>query len=68
MSSEIDKIKKVDELVATIKKHTSVAEHMDTKRLDDLETRLKALEEKPKRNQESINALFISNIFLYGLP
>ncbi|MGA2523743.1 MAG: hypothetical protein ABSF65_06270 [Candidatus Bathyarchaeia archaeon] len=68
MSSEMDKIKKVDELGATIKKHTSAAEHTDTKRLDDLETRLKALEEKPKRNQESINALFISNIFLYGLP
>jgi hypothetical protein len=68
MSSEMDKIKKVDELGATIKKHTSAAEHTDTKRLDDLETRLKALEEKPKRNQESINTLFTSNIFLCGLP
>ena len=61
MSSEMDKIKKVDELGATVKKHTSAAEHTDKKRLDDLETRLKALEEKLKRNYKSINTLFISN-------
>ena len=38
MSSEMDKIKKkVEELEATVKKHTSAAEHTDKKRLDDLE-------------------------------
>jgi len=50
MSSEIEKIKKkLDELDADIKKHTSQAVHADKKRLDDLDARLKALEEKVKK-------------------
>jgi len=60
MSSEMDKIKKVDELGATIKKHTSAAEHTDTKRLDDLETRLKALE----KSQKEIRNLLMLFLFL----
>ncbi len=50
MSSEMEKIKKkLDELEATVKKHTSAAEHSDKKRIDDLDARLKALEEKVKK-------------------
>jgi hypothetical protein len=50
MSSEMEKIKKkLDALEATVKKHASAAEHVDKKRLDDLEARLKALEEKAKK-------------------
>jgi polyhydroxyalkanoate synthesis regulator phasin len=50
MSSEMDKIKKkLDELEATVKKHTSAAEHSEKKRIDDLEARLKTLEEKVKK-------------------
>ncbi len=50
MSSEIEKIKKkIEELEATVKKHTSAAEHADKKRLDDFEARLKVLEEKAKK-------------------
>ena len=50
MSSEMDKIKKkLDELEATVKKHTSSEEHSEKKRIDDLEVRLKALEEKVKK-------------------
>jgi transcription elongation GreA/GreB family factor len=50
MSTEMDKIKKkVEELEANVKKHTSAAEHADKKRLDDLEARIKALEEKAKK-------------------
>jgi hypothetical protein len=50
MSSEMDKIrKKLDELEANIKKHTSAAEHSEKKRIDDLDARLKALEEKVKK-------------------
>ena len=41
--------KKLEELDATVKKHASAAEHADKKRLDDLEARLKALEEKLKK-------------------
>jgi len=50
MSSEKDKIKKkLDDLEATVKKHTSSAEHANKQRLDNLEARLKALEEKVKK-------------------
>ncbi|HYA77881.1 MAG TPA: hypothetical protein VEF91_04115 [Verrucomicrobiae bacterium] len=50
MSSEMDKLKKkIDELEATVKKHTSAATHDEKKRIDDLEARLKALEEKVKK-------------------
>jgi tetrahydromethanopterin S-methyltransferase subunit G len=50
MSGEMEKIKKkLDELEATVKKHTSSAEHADKKRLEDLDARLKALEEKVKK-------------------
>ena len=50
MSSEMEKIKKrLDELEAHIKKHSSEEVHSDKKRLDDLEARLKALEEKAKK-------------------
>ena len=50
MSSEMDKIKKkIDELDAAVKKHTAAAEHSEKKRIDDLEARLKALEEKIKK-------------------
>ncbi|MGA3290596.1 MAG: hypothetical protein ABSD42_10200 [Candidatus Bathyarchaeia archaeon] len=50
MSSEIEKIKKkLDALDADIKKHTAQAVHADKKRLDDLDARLKALEEKAKK-------------------
>ena len=46
----MEKIKqKLEELDATVKKHASAAEHADKKRLDDLEARLKALEEKAKK-------------------
>ena len=41
--------KKLEELDATVKKHASAAEHADKKMLDDLEARLKALEEKLKK-------------------
>ena len=50
MSSEIEKIKKKqEELDATIKKHFAEAKLADKKRLDDLDARLKALEEKAKK-------------------
>ena len=50
VSSEMEKIKKkVDELEATVKKHTSAAGHDEKKRIDDLDARLKALEEKVKK-------------------
>ena len=50
MSGEMEKIKKkLDEIEATVKKHASAAEHADKKRLDDLDARLKALEEKLKK-------------------
>ena len=50
MSGELDKIKKkLEDLEATVKKHASAAEHADKKRLDDLDARLKALEEKIKK-------------------
>lgn len=50
MSSEIEKIKKKqEELEATIKKHVTEAIHGDKKRLDDLDARIKALEEKVKK-------------------
>ncbi len=46
----MDKIKKkLEDLEATVKKHASVAEHADKKRLDDLDARFKALEEKIKK-------------------
>jgi hypothetical protein len=41
--------KKLDALEEIVKKHTSAAEHADKKRLEDLEARLKALEEKVKK-------------------
>jgi hypothetical protein len=41
--------KKVEELEETVKKHTSTAAHAEKKKLDDLEVRMKALEEKVKR-------------------
>jgi polyhydroxyalkanoate synthesis regulator phasin len=41
--------KKLEELEETVKKHTSAAVHADKKRLDDLDARLKALEEKAKK-------------------
>jgi polyhydroxyalkanoate synthesis regulator phasin len=45
----MEKIKKrLAELEENVKKHTSAATHADKKRLDDLEARLKALEEKVK--------------------
>jgi polyhydroxyalkanoate synthesis regulator phasin len=48
--SEMDKIKKkLDELEATVKKHAASAEHSEKKRIDDLDARLKALEEKVKK-------------------
>lgn len=50
MSGEMDKIKKkLDDLEVTVKKHASAAEHSEKKRIDDLEARLKALEEKIKK-------------------
>jgi uncharacterized protein Yka (UPF0111/DUF47 family) len=50
MSSEIEKIKKkLEELEETVKKHASATEHADKKRFDDLEARLKALQEKVKK-------------------
>ena len=50
MSSEIEKIKKkLDGLDADIKKHVAEAVHADKKRLDDLDARMKALEEKVKK-------------------
>ena len=50
MSSEMDKImKKLDELEENIKKHASSAVHTQSKRIDDLDARLKALEEKVKK-------------------
>ncbi len=52
MSSEMDKIKKkLDELEAAVKKHTSAAEHSEKKRIDELDARLKALEEKVKNKK-----------------
>jgi peptidoglycan hydrolase CwlO-like protein len=41
--------KKLDELEASIKKHTSEQVHSDKKRLDELDARLKILEEKVKK-------------------
>lgn len=41
--------KKLDELEATVKAHTTAAAHSEKKRLDALEVRLKALEEKAKK-------------------
>jgi tetrahydromethanopterin S-methyltransferase subunit G len=50
MSTEMEKIKKrLDELEADIKKHTSGVMHTDKKRLDEIDARLKALEEKVKK-------------------
>jgi hypothetical protein len=50
MSSEIEKIKKkLEGLDADIKKHIAEAAHVDRKRLEDLDARLKALEEKVKK-------------------
>jgi archaellum component FlaC len=50
MSSEIEKIKKKqDEFEAAFKKHVAEAIHGDKKRLDDLDARMKALEEKVKK-------------------
>jgi hypothetical protein len=37
-------------LEETLKKHISAAAHAEKKRLDDLEVRIKALEEKVKKN------------------
>lgn|GEM_PF-996292 len=49
-SGEIEKIKKKkDELEAAIKKHFAEATHSDKKRLDDLDSRIKALEERVKK-------------------
>jgi tetrahydromethanopterin S-methyltransferase subunit G len=48
--SDIQNIKKrLEELEETVKKHTSAAVHADKKRLDDLEARMKALEETVKK-------------------
>jgi tetrahydromethanopterin S-methyltransferase subunit G len=48
MSSEIEKIKKkLDSLEADMKKHA--AEAAPKKRLDEMDARLKALEEKAKK-------------------
>jgi polyhydroxyalkanoate synthesis regulator phasin len=53
MSSEMEKIKKkLDELEATVKAHTAAAEHSNKKRIDALEARLKALEEKEKAKKK----------------
>ena len=50
MSGEIEKIKKKQaELEAGLKKHIGEARHDDRKILDDLDARLKALEEKVKK-------------------
>ena len=50
MSGEIEKIKKKqEEFDAAIKKHLSEAKQGDKKRLDDLDARMKALEEKVKK-------------------
>jgi len=50
MSSKMDKIKKrLDELEANVRKHTSTAAHDDKKKIDELDARVKALEEKAKK-------------------
>ena len=50
MSSEMEKIKKkLEEFEGSMKKHFSEAHQADKKRLDELEARLKALEEKVKK-------------------
>jgi len=53
MSSEIEKIKKKqEEFEAAIKKHVSETKQADKKRIDDLESRMKALEEKVKKKKK----------------
>ena len=50
MSSEIEKIKKrFEEFEESMKKRTSEARQADKKRIDELDARLKSLEEKLKK-------------------
>jgi polyhydroxyalkanoate synthesis regulator phasin len=50
LSSEIDKIKKrFEEFEESMKKHMADARQADKKRLEELEGRVKALEEKLKK-------------------
>jgi polyhydroxyalkanoate synthesis regulator phasin len=50
MSNESEKMKKkFDEFQENVKKHMSEARQADKKRVDELESRLKALEEKVKK-------------------
>lgn len=50
MSGEMEKIKKrFEEFEENMKKHMSETRQADKKRLNDLETRMKALEEKLKK-------------------
>ncbi|HVP26646.1 MAG TPA: hypothetical protein VMT26_03165 [Candidatus Bathyarchaeia archaeon] len=50
MSNEMEKIKKkFEELEESMKKHMSEARQADKKRIDELNARVKALEEKLKK-------------------
>jgi len=50
MSSEMEKIKKrFEEFQEDMKKHMSEARHADKKRIDELDARVKALEEKLRK-------------------
>ena len=50
VSSEAEKIKKrFDELEESVKKHMSEARQADKKRLEELEARVRTLEEKLKK-------------------
>jgi len=50
VSSEIEKIKKrFDEFEESMQKHMSEARQADKKRIEQLEARMKALEEKMKK-------------------
>jgi hypothetical protein len=47
-------------LEETVKKHTSVAAHAEKERLNDLEVRMKVLEEKVKRERVTLSAAALS--------